>query len=272
MTREWQEFFRQLFDRVGGYESDTVDELTFGSNLPLSASPTTEDPIPSPVTRNSQHPDQYPQPVARYQSPMDCTPEPVARREEPLTPAPDALTPSPKQEDVVWDDIQFPISGGKVPAANFPDYAAFTTNTMAYKFDVDDYIDLQANEMVHWWKEGTDVYFHVHTTLDGANASGGSYYAKFTLYIAYADDDTVYTETSKDIEIEIPDGTADMTNLFGQATALSFSGLTIGTQVEVRVKRIAATSGTEYPNHIFITQVGLHAEKNTLGSRQIGTK
>jgi GNAT superfamily N-acetyltransferase len=273
MTREWQEFFRQLFDRVGGYESDTVDELSFGSNLPLSASPAPEDQIPQPVARNPQHPDQYPEPTTRYQLPVDCIPEPVARREEPLTPAPDALTPSPKQEDVVWDDIQFPVSTGKVPAANFPDYTAFTANTQAYKFDVGEYIDLEAEEMAHWWKEGTGVWPHLHIALDGANATGASRYAKFTIYLAYADDDGVFVEVERDIEIEIPDGTADRTHKFGQsATEVDFSGLGIGTQVVARVERIAATGGVEYSNDTFITQVGIHAQKDSRGSWAIGTK
>jgi hypothetical protein len=172
----------------------------------------------------------------------------------------------------VWEDIQFAISAGKVPGANFPIYGSFTTNTREYKFDVDDYIDLEANEMAHWWKQGTDVYAHIHIALDGANTSGSSYYAKFIIYIAYADVNAVYVETNKTIEIEIPDGTADRTNILGTATALAMTGLTIGTQIKLRIKRIAATAGAEYPNYIFVTQIGLHAEVDTMGSRQISTK
>ena len=173
----------------------------------------------------------------------------------------------------VWDDIQFSISSGRVAAANYPDWdSTFTTNTGEYKFDVNDYIDLGSQEMAHWWKEGTVVYPHIHTALDGANSSGGSYYAKFTVYFAYADEGTVWTETTDTIEIEIPDGTADLTHLFGSGTGFDLTGCTIGTQIKVRLKRIAATSGDEYPNHIFVTQCGIHAEKNTLGSRQVGTK
>lgn len=172
-----------------------------------------------------------------------------------------------------WDDIQFPIASGKVPAANYPDYDTFTTNTRQYKFAVDDYIDLEAEEMAHWWKEGTLVYPHIHVALDGANSAGAARYLKFTLYLAYADDNgDVYTEVSRNIEITVPDATADLSHLFGFATAVDFSGLTIGTQVVARIKRIAATAGTEYPNSVFITQVGLHAEIDGLGSSQIGSK
>lgn len=173
----------------------------------------------------------------------------------------------------VWNDIQFNVESGRTAAANFPDWdKTFTANTGAYKFDVDDYIHLGSNEMKHDWKEGTSIYPHIHVALDGANVSGVSQYVKFTIYIAYADDGSVFTETSKDVEVEIPTGTADLTHLITGATALSMTGLKVGTQLNLRVKRIAATTGTEYPNHIFLKQVGIHYEIDTLGSRQIFIK
>jgi hypothetical protein len=175
-------------------------------------------------------------------------------------------------QESAWDDIQFNVSSGRTSAAKFPDWDTFTTNTGEYKFDVDDFIDLGANEMLHWWKEGTVIYPHIHIALDGANASGGSYYAKFNLYIAYASHGDVYTEVTRSGEVEIPDGSQDLENFFVSCDSLDLSGFGIGTQLMLRLERTAATSGTEYPNHIFVTQVGVHAEKNTLGSRQIAIK
>jgi len=35
----------------------------------------------------------------------------------------------------------------------------------------------------------------------------------------------------------------------------------------LRVKRIAATGGTEYAGSIFLTQAGVHLEADTVGSR-----
>lgn len=273
MTREWQEFFRQLFVRVGGYDSPSLGDLDLGVVSPAVRELQSEDQIPSPVVRELQTADQIPDPVAREPQVEDQIPEPVDRRPQDVDPAPDFLIPSPKQEEVVWDDIQFPISAGKVPAANFPDFSTFTTNTKEYKFDVNDYIDLEAEEMAHWWKEGTGVWPHLHVALDGANASGASQYAKFTVYLSYATVGAAFVEVNRNIEIEIPNGTADLTHLLGSSsTVVDFSGLKIGSQVAVRIKRIAATGGVEYPNHIFITQVGIHVEKDSRGSRGIATK
>lgn len=175
-------------------------------------------------------------------------------------------------DETVWNDIQFQISSGRVSVANFPDWDAFTANTYEYKFAVNDYIDLGANEMMHDWKEGTAVYPHLHLTLDGANSSGSSQYVKFTLYFAYADANEVWTETSVNIEEEIPTGTADMTHILANGVSVALTNNKIGSQVKIRIKRISATSGTEYPNHIFVTQCGMHYEVDTIGSRQIGIK
>jgi len=38
------------------------------------------------------------------------------------------------------------------------------------------------------------------------------------------------------------------------------------------MKRIAATTDTEYADDVFVTQVGMHLQKNTLGSASETTK
>lgn len=175
-------------------------------------------------------------------------------------------------DETVWDDIQFQIATGKVPAVNFPTWETFTTNTSEYSFAVNDYIALGANEMAHWWKEGTSAAMHIHVTTKAANTSGADRFAKFTIYIAYADVNAVWTETSLSAELTIANGTAALTHKLLSMGTLTLTGIKIGTQVKITVKRIAATGGTEYASNIFITQVGAHAEKDTMGSRSIGTK
>jgi hypothetical protein len=174
-------------------------------------------------------------------------------------------------QNIVYEDIQFSISGGRVPASNAPTFSTFTTNTKEYQFDVDDFLYLSANEYAHSFKNAASWSFHLHVTTDSANASGSSQYTKFTLYVAYADTSDTWTETSVTAELEIPDGTSSL-----QAFILSLGTVSpsknIGTQIKLTIKRITATGGTEYPDEIFLTQVGLHGEVNTMGSRQIGTK
>lgn len=173
----------------------------------------------------------------------------------------------------VWNDMQWPLSAGKVPAANFPDWEAFTTNTAAYSFDVNDYIDLQADEVPHAWLQGSDISMHLHVALKAANATGADRFAKFEVYIAYADVGEVWTEaTPLAAELTIPTGSAALHHFLLSMGTLSLPNNLIGTQIKCRIKRIAATGGTEYASHIFVTQVGGHVRCDTNGSREIATK
>jgi len=174
-------------------------------------------------------------------------------------------------QETVWEDIQFSVSGGRVPAANAPTFSTFTTNTKEFQFDVGDLLYLDANEYAHAFKTAADWMFHLHVTTDSANSTGSSQYAKFTLYVAYADTGDTWTETSVTAELEIPDGTSTLQAFFLSLGTVSASK-NIGTQIKLTITRIAATGGTEYPDEIFLTQVGLHGEVNTMGSRQAGTK
>jgi len=173
-----------------------------------------------------------------------------------------------KLTNTVTEDLQFAISHGKVPAANFPTYEAFGIQNREYSFDVDEYIDLAANELHHSWAEGTALKFHVHFFPKTAQSTGANRYAQFTVYISYADTNEVLAETELTKEYTIPTGTAALTHLLLEFDDLAFTNNLIGTQIKVRVKRIAATGGTEYADSVFITQVGVHVLKDTLGSRQ----
>lgn len=172
----------------------------------------------------------------------------------------------------VWDDMQFQISSGKTGAANQPNWDAFTTNTSEYAFDVDDYIDLGSNEPPHGWKEGTAGSVHLHVAIKTAQSTGSNRYAKFTIYLAYADVNEVWAETNLTAEYTIPTGTAALTHKLLTMGNLTLTNNLIGTQIKARVKRIAATGGTEYADSVFITQVGIHFELDMVGSRTVSAK
>ena len=173
-----------------------------------------------------------------------------------------------------YNDLQFPTSVGKLPGANAPTWEALTTNTSEYSFTVNDYIDLQASELIHSWDEGTKLDFHVHMTIKTLQNSGANRYAKFTLYVSYADaDNSVWTEAGAiSGEKTIPNGAAALTNYYLDIGDITLTGYHIGGQVKVRVKRVAATGGTEYTGNVFVTQVGAHILCDTIGSRSESSK
>ena len=173
----------------------------------------------------------------------------------------------------VWNDLQFQISSGRIGVANFPDWDTFTTNTSEYNFDVDDYIDLGANEFPHGWKEGSDATVHLHLAISTAQSAGADRFAKFTVYIGYADLGEVWAEIGPfTAEYTIPNGTAALTHYKLAMGTLSLPNNVFGSHLKARIKRIAATGGTEYPAHVFISQLGVHVEQDTIGSRTSSAK
>jgi len=167
----------------------------------------------------------------------------------------------------VYEDLQFQVSSAKTNPANVaPTWETFTATTSEYAFSVDDEVDTYANEIPHNWVEGTQGDAHMHVTTKAIN-NVGTRYAKFTVTFAYADTNEVWVEAPLTAELTIANPTAALTNLYLDLGNLTLTNYLIGAQIKCRVKRIAATGGTEYSGDIYITQVGVHLQRNTIGSR-----
>lgn len=171
-----------------------------------------------------------------------------------------------------YDDIQFPTSGGRVPAANTPSFETFTSNTNAFSFAVNDYIDLSTQEPPHSWKEGENFSFHCHIYLKAAQNSGANRFVKFQIFVSSANYNGITLEENFSAELTIPTGSASLTGFFLLLGSLNMSDKKLGSQITVRLKRIPSTGGTEYSGNIFVTQVGAHFLQNTLGSLRESSK
>lgn len=179
-----------------------------------------------------------------------------------------------KGDATAWEDLQFSVSSGKVPAANFPTFEAFTTNTQEYAFSVNDFIYLASNEPPHAHEANTTASLHLHVAPKTANSSGSSQYAKFQLDIAfvYGDGVNVWDERQSIGELEIPNGTPAKTGYIFNVGTFDLTNFGVGGQMKPTLKRIAATGGTEYADDVFITQLGMHYKVDMLGSRQMIVK
>ncbi|KKL50852.1 hypothetical protein LCGC14_2301370, partial [marine sediment metagenome] len=168
----------------------------------------------------------------------------------------------------VFEDLQFPVATGKVtPASGEPTWETFTTNTKEFAFDINDYIDLQANELFHHWKEGTNGHVHVHCTIKTAQSTGSNRFAKFSVWVSYSDKNEVWVEQAVlSAEVTIPTGSSALQAFYLDMGDAVLTNYLRGGQVKIRVKRIAATGGTEYTDDVYITQVGMHLEINKIGS------
>lgn len=168
----------------------------------------------------------------------------------------------------VYDEIQFSIGGGKVPAASAPSWEAIGALTCSgYAFSVDDYIDTTATELPHWWVEETPADCHIHFLPKTAQNTGANRGVKFTVTFAYATIGGVYAETPLTLEYTMPTGTAALTHCYLDIGDLTLTGYKLGTQIQCHVKRIASTTNTEYADDVYVLQVGAHLYRDRFGSK-----
>jgi hypothetical protein len=174
----------------------------------------------------------------------------------------------------VYNDIQFPTASGKNVGGIAPTWESLTTNVNAYSFTSGDYLDLAAEELPHWWKEGTKGDAHVHLIIKTLQNSGANRYANFTAYVALSNVSGGIVREIPPLSavLTIPNGAPALTPYYLDLGDIGLTGTPIGSQVRIRIKRTAQVTGTEYAYNIFASQIGIHLEKDTGGSRSELTK
>ena len=173
----------------------------------------------------------------------------------------------------VYCDVNFAVAAAKLPASNTPSWVAFTANTNAYTFAVNDYADLGTIELPHNYKEGTNIELHAHLVSNGVdtNARGAKYQVFFTYGISDSGTYQFTAESSISAEITIAANTPDKSALYLGIGTINGSTLKIGTQIKTRIKRITAT-GAAPTSAPFLGQVGIHYQLDSLGSTTMQSK
>lgn len=171
-------------------------------------------------------------------------------------------------QNVVWNDINVSMITGKLPDANYPTWTANTTNLYSYTFAVGDYLDLSTAEILHNYKEGTDLGLHLHIITNGTEV--GDTKAQYTIYYNLGDmNEAMGGELTSTAELTIVGGTADRTHLLLDFPDVTGTGYKIGSLLKMRIKRIAKSAGGADPAaNPFIEQLGIHYQIDTIGSRQ----
>lgn len=168
----------------------------------------------------------------------------------------------------VYDDLYAGIASAKLPAANYPDWTTFTTNTGAYTFKVNDYVDLATVEVSHNHKESTDLEFHIHLANNGVDTTDR--YVKFVIYYTYAlpnaGTSAFSAEATLTAELKIPANTPTRSSFYLSMGTISGTNIFKGTQIKIRIKRITATGGTAPTSNPYVGMVGIHHQIDKLGS------
>ncbi len=165
----------------------------------------------------------------------------------------------------VFNDIQFSLSTAKVPAANFPSWDVFSGNLKKFTFAINDFVYLEAKELSHSYKTGSNYEWHIHiftNVVDGTDRT-----VKYEIEYSITDVNAVVSVLTESQQFTIPASTADLTHLKFSISGLDGTGLEMEDDITVLFKRIATDTGTDPSIDPFVSMVGLHYEVDTIGSR-----
>jgi hypothetical protein len=170
---------------------------------------------------------------------------------------------------VGWVDIDFPIVVRNA-AANQPTPTTLKGNITAPAWAVNDYFSCDAVEMIHSWREGSDVHWHIHVVTNGLDATNR--YLKFEVEWVWALPNGALsaTTTTTSGELLIPASSADRTHLVFLIETVNFAG-SIGSHVWARLKRVAAT-GTAPTANPFCSMLQMHVQVDSHGSSNVTSK
>lgn len=170
-----------------------------------------------------------------------------------------------KLEGHTWNDIYIPLAGAKIPASHMPSWATFFTNLNSYTFALDDYADVATAEILHGYKEGTDIKLHVHFVTNGLN-NATARKVKYRVYYSWGDiGEAMSAEASLTAEYDIPANCPNKTHFLLDLGAVVGTGYKIGSIFKMRVMRIAGT-GVEPAVDPFVEMIGIHYQADFIGS------
>lgn len=168
-----------------------------------------------------------------------------------------------------WVDIDFPILI-RTTGVGIPTLATLNGNITMPQWQVNDFNVCESQELIHSWKEGSEIFWHIHLTTNGLDATAR--YVKFELEYGYVDVNGVWVfpATLTTADLLIPANTPSKTMLILSLGSFT-PAIKIGGHVVARLRRIAA-AGAAPTNNPWIPMLQMHVQLDTLGSRTIGAK
>lgn len=172
----------------------------------------------------------------------------------------------------VWKDANLGAGALTRPTATqpgddtFKDEGGGDTGIAAPAFSINDHVG-GTIEIPHDYKEGTDIFFHVH--WQGSTGPTGTDYVQWQLIYTVGQSGATL-DAATTITLEVP---YDTQYEFKQANFAAISGTNFNMEDQVLfdLKRIAA-AGDAYAGDAITATVGFHYEVDTVGSRSIAAK
>jgi hypothetical protein len=169
-----------------------------------------------------------------------------------------------------WQDIDFSIII-RTTGPGIPTLEILNGNLTLPQWQENDYNLCESQEFIHQWKEGSEVFFHIHLTTNGKDTN--SRYVRFEVEYGYTTPSGawVFPTTMDSGDLLIPANTTTKTMFILPIGSFTPTGVKIGGHVVARLKRIAATGAAPTSNP-WVAMLQLHIECDSIGSRAISSK
>ena len=173
----------------------------------------------------------------------------------------------------MFDDLRVPMQNTAInPTKSEPAFEEFTDGLYVYKFSTTNADDESLHfvaQIPHSYKEGSDLYPHLHWSPDSTNT--GNVRWQFEYIVANIDGTFASTATSETIT-EAADGTALKHQLAG-FSAIDGTGLTISHMLICRLTRLGDSDAADtFTGNACVLEFDFHYEINSFGSREEYTK
>ena len=171
----------------------------------------------------------------------------------------------------VWVDIDFRIIS-RTAIAGQPTPAVLIGTLRAPQWAVNDYFDCQGEELIHKWKEASEVFWHIHVYQEvDATDSFLNFSVEYTWANVSQTGETVpATTTVSSGDLLVPGGSGLKFFIFPITSFVPVGGR-IAAHVKPKLTRIASV-GAAPTNDPFCEMLQLHVECDTAGSREMTTK
>lgn len=178
----------------------------------------------------------------------------------------------------VWNDWNLSRDFTATAGAGVPTRNTLVGNIVKDQFAVNDALQYMSTELLHDWKEGSDMQIHIHWATGGLNDTtvrGVKWEVEYTVCnpLESGVSPTVFTAAAtQSLEVSIPAAQPDRTHRVSTIYTIPGSTLKIGAQLLMRLKRIASVTNPAPAADPFVISFGVHFEADTLGSRSVSTK
>jgi len=166
-------------------------------------------------------------------------------------------------------DLDFPIII-RSTGTGIPTLETLRGNVTAPKWEVNDFNVCEGQELTHAWKEGSEIYWHIHLLTNGLDTTDR--YVKFEIEFYHANvNDALSNIHTISKEFAIPANTPDRTMLLLSIGSYTYTGGRISSHIWPRLKRIVST-GLAPTNNPFCTMLQAHILCDSVGSKNIISK